>query len=226
MSHSPGTRLGPYEILAHLGAGGMEEVKLTAQEPDVPEARRRRKVVRRYGAARSPASSRSRPPKRFQLELCGEPLLPARNASQRSGVESSPVRDAFSGTRSGPLRDPRAVRRWRNGRGLPGAGQEARPGRGGQGAAGVRRGRSGHARALRARGQGGRGAVASEHPRDLRFRDGRRRVLRRHGTPRGRDSARQDSRRARSRRSRPSTTRSRSRRVSPPRTRRASSTAT
>ena len=37
MSHSPGTRLGPYEILAHLGAGGMEEVNLLRRNPRFPE---------------------------------------------------------------------------------------------------------------------------------------------------------------------------------------------
>ena len=40
-----------------------------------------------------------------------------------------------------------------------------------QGPAAVRRGRSRRARALRARGEGGRGAVPSQHPLDLRLRD-------------------------------------------------------
>ncbi len=42
-----------------------------------------------------------------------------------AGVESSPVRDAFSRDPPRCLRDPRASGRWRNGRGVSGAGQEA-----------------------------------------------------------------------------------------------------
>ena len=41
------------------------------------------------------------------------------------------------------------------------------------------------ARPIRARGEGARGALASEHPFDLRLRHAGRRHLRRHGAARG-----------------------------------------
>ena len=95
------------------------------------------------------------------------------------------------GTRLGPYEILVAARRGRHGRGLPGAGHEARPRRRDQGPARVRGGRSRDAGAVRARGEGGRGALPPEHPLDLRLRNAGWRLLRRDGASRGRDAARQ-----------------------------------
>ena len=130
-----------------------------AQEPEVPEARRRGNVIQPAGGA----------------GIC--------NLGQPDDTSAgAPVSDP---TRSSP------ARRGRDGRGLPGAGQEAGSGRRDQGPAAVRRERSRHARPVRARGEGGRGALASEHPRDPRLRRPRRHRLRRHGASGRRDAARE-----------------------------------
>ena len=55
----------------------------------------------------------------------------------------------------------------------------------------VRGRRSCCAGAVRARGEGGRGALPYQHPLDLRFRDAGRRLLRRHGASGRRDAARE-----------------------------------
>ncbi len=107
----------------------------------------------------------------------------------------------------GTLRDRRAARRGRHGRGLSRARHAPRPRRRDQGPArGVRR-RPGSPAALRAGGARRRRAQPSEHPRDPRLRDARRRAVRRLGAARGRDAARAHRAAARCPRARLSTSR-------------------
>ena len=96
-----------------------------------------------------------------------------------------------AGTQAGPVRDRRAARRGRDGRGVSGAGLETRSRSRDQGPAAHLSPGPGRAGAIRAGGQGGRGAVASEHPRDPRLRNSRRRRLRGYGASGRRDAARQ-----------------------------------
>ena len=109
-----------------------------------------------------------------------------------SGRDPRGIPEARAGSDAGPaaraLRDSFAARSGWNGRGVPGTGLEARAGRRGQSPAGGRVRGSGTTRALRARGERGRGAVPSQHPLDLRFRDAGRRVVRGHGASGGADA--------------------------------------
>ena len=100
------------------------------------------------------------------------------------------------GHAAGPLRDPGAAGRGRNGGGLPRPGHAPAPRSGDQGPARAGRGGPRCAGALRTGGSGDRGALAPEHSRDPRLRRPRRRRLRGDRAPRGRDAGREAGARA------------------------------
>ena len=124
------------------------------------------------------------------------------------------------------LRDRRAARRRRDGRGLPRPRHPAGPRRGAQGAAARAGGRPRPAAPLRAGGAGGERAQSSQHPGAPRPRDRRRHALPGDRAARRRDACAPGSRAVRRRCAGRSTGRARSPRASPPRTRAASCTAT
>ncbi len=94
------------------------------------------------------------------------------------------------GNEARALRDPRAHRRRRDGRGVQGAGYAPRAYGRGQGASASPVGESGAAPALRARGQDDLADFPPAHLRPLRRQPRGRDRVPRHGIPRGRDAGR------------------------------------
>src|SRR5450432_2638070 len=91
------------------------------------------------------------------------PTVRVARTVRRRVVVSWELDDTFRRHSPRPLRDPRPPWCGRDGRGVQGEGQEAGPGRRGQGPARVGGSGPRYARSVRARSEGGRGAVASEH---------------------------------------------------------------
>ena len=121
-------------------------------------------------------------------------LLPEADVRLRAAPElssGSVIDESLRWNKTRAVRDPRASRRRRHGRGLPRARLEARSRGGGQGPPRAPDVEPRRPRALRARSQGRRGPLPPEHPRDLRLRHARGRVLCGHGAPAGGDAARQ-----------------------------------
>ena len=159
----------------------------TPSRPGLP-TRRCRRGIRPGRRCPRPSSAQPFP------EITREPL---RYSAFRTGVPSAVECFARSPNESRrrnaarSLRDPRAARRRRNGRGLSRTRREARPRGRHQGAAGAPLVECRRSGPVRARGKSGRVAVPPEHPRHPRLRKPGRCRLRRHGAPRRGNAARE-----------------------------------
>ena len=192
------------------------------RQPPQPRVDRSEGTGPAAGATELASDARGLPRARFRARVRLRSVKPSRSVESPRHLDDSCCRHA-----SRPLRDPRAHRRGRDGRGVPGEGPAPRPRGGDQGAAGDVL--LADADRLRRFEQEAKAAGVLNHPEHhggLRHRNRGRRALRRPGAARRGDAARGALAAGGSPRARRSTTRSRSRTVSRPPTRRGSCTGT